>query len=306
MKIGEYFVYYKEGDTMIQQKFFFFLSFLCVILITSCPEGGENSLERFTAPPPSDSEDTYTPPPGETLVWSDEFESDDINLDVWSYETEATGWSPEWNGEWQRYTDNGTGGPNACINDGVLVIRALETSGGDGGYTSARLVTKESGAWEYGTIVARMQLPYGQGMWPAFWMLGINETWPECGEIDILEMIGGGVDGIRDRTAHAALHWYDSGDHQSGGSETIYEEKLALDWHYYEAEWDEQTIEIMFDGVTYFTRDISGAGLTEFHQPFYILLNLAVGGDWPGPPDETTVFPQYLYIDWVRVYQETR
>ncbi|MBN2531449.1 MAG: glycoside hydrolase family 16 protein [Spirochaetales bacterium] len=275
---------------------------VCIVLATGCRTQDSHELERFTAPPPSDSEDTYTPPDGTTLVWSDEFENRDIDLDVWSYETRTTGWSPEWNGEWQRYTYNGTGGPNACINEGVLVIRALETTGGDGGYSSARIVTGDRLSWQYGTIAARMQLPYGQGMWPAFWMMGIKGGWPACGEIDILEMIGGGVDGIQDRTAHCALHW-DNGGHQSAGQETICGEKLASDWHYYEVEWDETTINIKFDGNAYFTQPVTAGEFSEFHQPFYILLNLAVGGEWPGPPDKTTVFPQYLYIDWVRVYQ---
>ena len=225
-----------------------------------------------------------------TLVWSDEFNGNGIDLSNWSYETEATGWSPTWNGEWQRYTDNGTGGQNASVSDGVLTIRALETAGGDGGYTSARMVTRNTHSFQYGVIVARMQLPFGQGLWPAFWMLGETGQWPANGEIDVLEMIGGGT---QDNDAHAALHW-DNAGHQSAGDVYTHNEKLAADWHYYEVEWTAASITFYFDGTPYFSRDITDAKYAEFRQPFYLLLNLAVGGTWPGPPDETTVFPHCL------------
>ncbi len=259
-------------------------------------------LERFTAPPPNSSSGSWSPPSSKTLVWSDEFDGPDVNLSNWSYETEATGWSPTWNGEWQRYTDNREGGPNACIIDGALVIRALKTTGGDGGYTSARLVTKAKHSWQYGVIVARMQLPYGQGLWPAFWLMGNTGSWPANGEIDVLEMIGGTVPPKSDYEAHAALHWYNGG-HQSYGQIHLNVDRLTDAWHYFELEWTDTQIQIKFDGVTYLTRDINAAEYDEFRQPAYMLLNLAVGGTWPGPPDAATVFPQYMYIDWVRVYQ---
>ncbi|MBN2353691.1 MAG: glycoside hydrolase family 16 protein [Spirochaetales bacterium] len=267
-----------------------------LILLPGCPAP---TLDPFTAPPPSDTQDNWDPPDGMDLAWSDEFDGPDIDLSAWSYETEATGWSHTWNCEWQRYTDNGTGGPNASINNGVLVIRALKTTGGDGGYTSARLVTKGKRSWKYGVIVARMQLPYGQGMWPAFWLMGNSGAWPANGEIDIMEMIGGGT---KDRISHGAVHW-ENGGHCSTGGEYQNAEPLAADWHYYELNWTPKTITIKFDGQTVHTQDITSTDCDEFRQPNYALLNLAVGGTWPGPPDATTVFPQYMYVDWVRVYQ---
>ncbi|MBN1697626.1 MAG: glycoside hydrolase family 16 protein [Spirochaetales bacterium] len=272
-----------------------------IFFLQSCPSE-PRVREPFTAPPPSTSEDTWSAPDGFTLAWSDEFDGPDIDLSNWSYETQATGWSPSWNGEWQRYTDNGTGDRNASINDGVLVIKAIETSGGDGGYTSARMVTKWKHSWKYGIIAARMQMPYGQGMWPALWMMGVSGGWPACGEIDILEMIGGGTDGINDRIVHSAMHW-DDGGHETNGDDHEHNEKLADDWHYYECVWEEDSVTMRFDGTPVFSQSITAQETSEFHQPFYILLNLAVGGFWPGPPDETTVFPQYLYVDWIRVYQ---
>ncbi|MBN1647831.1 MAG: glycoside hydrolase family 16 protein [Spirochaetales bacterium] len=276
------------------------LLFFSVLFCAACTEPEPSEREPFTAPPPSGSSDTWTDPAGYTLVWSDEFTDPAINLENWSYETEDTGWSPSWNGEWQRYTENGTGDRNACINDGVLVIKGIETTGGNGGYTSARMVTKDLHSWQYGIIAARLQLPYGQGMWPAFWILGNNGSWPANGEIDIMEMIGGADQ--RDYTTHAAVHWDDNGL-TSASDELVMPEKLCDDWHYYECEWTASSILIRIDGTTVLTQDITTAAMSEFHQPAYILLNLAIGGTWPGPPDETSEFPQYMYIDWVRVYQ---
>ena len=272
------------------------LVFAFSVLLPGCPAP---TFEPFTAPPPSDSPDTWVAPAGKSLVWSDEFDGPGIDLSTWSYETEATGWSPTWNGEWQRYTNNGTGGPNASINDGALVIKAEKTCGGDGGYTSARLVTKGKKSWRYGVIVARMQLPCGQGMWPAFWLMGNSGAWPANGEIDVMEMIGGGTN---DRISHGAIHWDNNGHCTAGGT---YQNAapLASDWHYYELDWTPTAITVKFDDNVVFTKDISAAEFEEFRQPAYALLNLAVGGTWPGPPDGTTAFPQYMYVDWVRVYQ---
>jgi beta-glucanase (GH16 family) len=279
--------------------FFFFISTVIILVTFSNCEHLPAEREPFTAPPPSSNTDNWTPPPGYQLVWSDEFDDPEINLNNWSYETEETGWSPTWNSEWQRYTDNGTGDRNASINNGVLVIKGIDTDGGNGGYTSARMVTKNKQSWQYGIIAARMQLPEGQGMWPALWMMGINRGWPACGEIDILEMIGGGA---KDQIARAALHW-DNGGHQTIGNTRTMPEKLSADWHYYECVWTATSITIKIDGNEYFTKDISDGQFEEFRQPFYLLLNLAIGGEWPGPPSSSTEFPAYMYIDWVRVYQ---
>jgi beta-glucanase (GH16 family) len=278
---------------------FIFTAVLLAVFTAGCELP---ALERFTAPPPNSASGSWSPPSGKTLAWSDEFDGPDIDLSKWSYQTEATGWSPTWNSEWQRYTDNREGGPNACINDGVLVIRALRNYDGDGGYTSARLVTKDKCSWQYGVIVARMQLPYGNGMWPAFWLMGNTGAWPANGEIDVLEMIGGTNPLCSDYVAHAALHW-DNGGHQPYGTTHTDADRLTDKWHYYELEWTDTQIQIKFDGITYLTRDITPAEYDEFRQPAYALLNLAVGGSWGGYPDGTTVFPQYMYIDWVRVYQ---
>ena len=246
---------------------------------------------------PSTNGGTFNPGPGYTLVWSDEFNGDSIDTSVWSYETEATGWSHYWNNELQHYTDNGRGGPNAFVTNGMLVIKAIKVNDNNtfDSYTSARMVTKGKKSWQYGVIAARIALPYGKGIWPAFWMLGNNETWPACGEIDIMEQIGNPSNRV-----HATLHWYDGGHKYYGTSTNI---QNPLEFHIYHAEWTRTYIKIGVDGNFYFNMDITGPAVTEFHQPFYILLNLAVGGNWPGKPDSTTKFPQYMFVDWVRVYQ---
>jgi beta-glucanase (GH16 family) len=156
----------------------------------------------------------------------------------------------------------------------------------------------------YGRIEASLKLPYGQGLWPAFWMLGINISqigWPACGEIDIMEMIGGG-DG-RDNVTHGTLHWDDNGRKYRGGSTSCDEGILHDNFHVYAVEWDEEKIDWYFDDELYFTLDITDPAMSEFHEHFFIILNVAVGGNWPGDPDASTVWPQEMIVDYVRVYE---
>ena len=233
------------------------------------------------------------------LVWSDEFDSTSLDLTSWTRETGGNGWG---NNELEYYTDREE---NSYLEDGNLIIKAIQESYGDRSYTSARLKTQGKRLWQYGKIEARMKLPYGQGIWPAFWTLGENITsvgWPRCGEIDIMEMIGGQG---RENTVHGTAHWDNNGQHaQYGGSKTLSSGTYADDFHVFTIEWNENTIKWYVDNVLYTTIDITPSGLSEFHQEFFIVLNLAVGGNWPGNPDQTTTFPQYLTVDYVRVYQD--
>jgi len=251
---------------------------------------------------PVGSDDTWTPGVGYTLVWADEFVGTGINTALWSYNCEANGnWSPTWNNEWQDYVDAGSGNNNAFVQDGVLVIRATRKGSATGAraYQSASLTTKGVGSWQYGKIAARMALPYGQGLWPAFWLLGNSGTWPASGEIDVMEMIGGET---RNNTVYGTLHWADgTGAHAQAGGNTKVVTPQA--YHVYEATWTSTQIQFAVDGTVYSTHDITAAERSEFHQKYYILLNLAVGGNWPGNPDASTIFPQQFLIDWVRVYQ---
>lgn len=249
--------------------------------------------------------DTYTPGEGWRLVWSDEFDSDVLNEANWSRQVELAG---RFNEELQAYSDSEE---NARIEDGCLVIQALHKGPehGHDQYTSARLNTAGKQSWLYGKVAARMQLPHGQGVWPAFWMLGANcdenggdTPWPQCGEIDIMEFYGSRSDAV----VEANLHLTDAnGVYRQTGAVPFHLEsgKFADQFHVFEIEWDEQRFLWKVDGKEYASHDISTADYSAFHQPFYILLNLAVGGTYAGKPDATTRFPQSMYVDWVRVYQ---
>jgi beta-glucanase (GH16 family) len=232
------------------------------------------------------------------LVWSDEFDYSVLpDPGKWTFET-----GPAWtNNELQYYTNRLE---NAEVRDSILVITARKESYGGRDYTSARIVTYNDGLWwRYGKIEARIKLPYGQGIWPAFWMLGRNFSsvgWPECGEIDIMEMIGG--EG-RENTVHGTAHWDNNGSHASyGNSVTLSSGTFADDFHLFSIEWNAEKILWKMDGEQFHVIDITPAGLSEFQGEFFIILNLAVGGNWPGSPDSTTVFPQELQVDYVRVY----
>lgn len=256
----------------------------------------------------TESNNEYQPGLDYKLTWSDEFTGETINSDNWSFQVEKAG---QFNDEWQRYTNSND---NAYVKDGNLVIEAIHESENHGmnQYTSARLNTANKQSWKYGKIVARIKLPEGEGIWPAFWMLGasIDENggdtpWPQCGEIDILELYGTKDDGA----VEANMHYADKKDkHASMGAETftLKKGKFADDFHVFELEWDANRFAWFVDGEKYAETDISSDELTEFHKEHFILLNVAVGGTWAGRPDKTTTFPQHMYVDWVRVYQKAK
>ncbi len=242
--------------------------------------------------------DNYAPGAGWTLVWADEFGGNTVNAQNWTYDLGGGGWG---NNELENYNTT-----NAVVQDGELRITASKNA--DGTYSSSRLKTQGLQSWTYGKIAARMRLPQGQGIWPAFWMLGSNVTtvsWPKCGEIDIMEMIGGGED--RDDSVYGTLHW-DANGHASTGTSRIELKDPEIfhdDYHVFEVEWTPANIIWKIDGVETGRSSVDLAlwpQMEEFHRPFFIVLNLAVGGDWPGSPNASTVFPQTLAVDWVRVY----
>jgi len=243
--------------------------------------------------------DNWTPGTGWTLAWADEFSGNSVDPANWTFETGGGGWG---NNELETYTASA-----AAVANGELVITADRN--GSGGYTSARLITKGKQAWKYGKVAARLRLPRGQGIWPAFWMLGSNIDavgWPKCGEIDILEMIGGGED--RDDSFYGTLHW-DANGHAQTGTDRVElpdPQVLADDYHVFEIEWDSQNVIWKRDGVEFGRRSVDVTlwpTMSEFHADFFIILNLAVGGDWPGSPNGTTTWPQRMQVDWVRVYR---
>jgi len=254
-------------------------------------------------------------PEGWVLVWNDEFEGEagaESDQTKWGYDIGGWGWG---NAEWQYYTNERE---NSALNgDGQLVITATESTddalectytpaGGTGtcAYTSARLLTQGKFDFVYGRAEARLKLPYGQGIWPAFWSLGNNfgeVGWPASGEIDIMENIGREPD-IVHGTVHGPGY---SGANGIGGGYT-YTEALSNDYHVYAIEWEPDEIRWYFDDTQYFTltHDMLPAGAPwVFDHPFFLIMNVAVGGYWPGYPDETTEFPQTMHVDYVRIYQ---
>ncbi|MDG0968316.1 MAG: family 16 glycosylhydrolase [Porticoccaceae bacterium] len=253
----------------------------------------------------------YTSPQsydGYSLVWSDEFSGTEINTDNWSLEVGGGGWG---NNELQYYTNR-----NAYLKDGMLVIRAEQESFGGRNYTSARMKTQGKQNFKYGRVDIRARMPEGQGMWPALWMLGKNideVSWPSCGEIDIMEMVGGGNG--RDNRVHGTAHWNNGGLQQNigynpvsyGGNKLLSgSETLATNFHVFSIIWDDDSITWYIDDVQYHVMAIdSSASLAAFQKEFFLIFNIAVGGDWPQSPDASTVFPQRMVVDYVRIFQES-
>jgi beta-glucanase (GH16 family) len=241
--------------------------------------------------------------PGWKLVWSDEFsqaENSKPDATKWGYDMGGGGWG---NNELQYYTDRTQ---NARIEGGQLVIEARAEKFEERNHTSARLLTKNKASWTYGRIEARIKIPRGQGIWPAFWMLGANidaVQWPDCGEIDIMENIGSVPSRVHG-TVHGPGY---SGGSGIGGSYVLPDgAALADDFHIYAIEREHNRIRWFIDGQQYFTLTPANlpAGLSwVFNAPQFLILNVAVGGNWPGNPDSSTVFPQRMTVDYVRVYE---
>lgn len=232
------------------------------------------------------------------LVWSDEFNGTTLDESSWTRETGGGGWG---NNELQFYTDRTV---NSYLENGVLVIKAMQENYGGRNYTSARLKTQGKRFFKYGKIEARMRLPYGQGIWPAFWTLGESISsvgWPACGEIDIMEMLG-----HENFKSYGTTHWDNNGQHSyQGGSYSLSSGTFSDSYHLFSIIWDEQSIRWYVDNNLFYTISITSPFMSELRQNHFIILNVAVGGNWPGYPDPTTVFPQYMYVDYVRVYRDT-
>jgi len=242
------------------------------------------------------------------LVWSDEFNGPSgsaVDSTKWSFDVGGKGWG---NGELETYTGRTA---NAQLEGGSLVIKAIKETftGADKitrNYTSARLLTKNKFSQAYGRFEARIKIPYGQGIWPAFWMLGNNiDTlrWPNCGEIDIMENIG-----REPSMVHGTFHGPGySGGNGIGAAYTLTGgKKFSDDFRRFAVEWEPNIMRFYVDGNLYQTRtplDLPAGTSWVFDHPFFIILNVAVGGGWPGNPDATTAFPQQMLVDYVRVYR---
>jgi beta-glucanase (GH16 family) len=236
--------------------------------------------------------------PSMELVWSDEFSGSDLNTDDWTQREgngcpDLCGWG---NGELQLYSVD-----NTRIENGNLIITAENPNGKT--YTSSRLNTKEKQEFKYGRIDIRARLPFGRGIWPALWMLGSNidqVPWPECGEIDIMELVG-----HQPGTVHGTAH-YDRDGHEFVGTgwPLSAPERYADKFHVFSILWQEDEIEWYVDYNKFFSIKAKDVGFNyPFNQPFYFIANIAVGGEWPGEPDATTTFPQIMEVDYIRVFQ---
>ena len=247
-----------------------------------------------------DNNDKQTVTTLNQLVLQDEFETVGApNSAIWGNDigTGSGGWG---NSELQYYTNRSQ---NIKVEDGLLKITAIKESYMGSGYTSARILTKGKFEQQYGRYEARIKMPYGKGLWPAFWMLGANSatvTWPQCGEIDIMEYLGNNPTSV-----FGTLH----GPGYSGSSAitkgfVLTNNRYDNDFHIFGIEWGKNYVNFYVDDVLYnqiTPKDVKGEWV--FNQPFYILLNMAVGGNYPGNPNNETVFPQTMLVDYVRVYK---
>ena len=240
-------------------------------------------------------------PTGRKLVWSDEFDiPGQPDPAKWSYESGLLR-----NNEKQFYTDNRR--ENSRVEDGKLIIEARKETQGGGGFTSASMISKGHAEWTYGRIEVKAKLPAARGTWPAIWMLPKDVgkiPWPKCGEIDIMEHVG-----YDPGLIHGTLHTeaFNHIKHTQRGAELAVP-TFASDFHIYSIDWSKDKILMEIDGKTYATFDKRPSDTVAewpFDKPFYLILNLAIGGDWGGQKGiDDAAFPQRLEVDFVRVYQK--
>jgi beta-glucanase (GH16 family) len=282
------------------------LLLLCLPIITACAKAVNAPDLTLTstpfATPASAPTEVATPGSDFQLVWQDEFDGDTVDDTKWSLSIN----NPVFNNELQLYTDLPD---NAFIEEGHLVIQAIKPEESYMGrdYTSAKLTTLAKADWLYGRFEIRAKLPTGQGLWPAFWLLpsqGRYGGWPSSGEMDIMEMLG-----HEPNIVHGTLHYRDKNGHAfNGQSYQLPEGDFTNEFHVFAFEWDETEMRWYVDDELYLTLTTwetrNKPFPAPFDQKFYLIINLAVGGNWPGSPDETTVFPQRLEVDYVRVYQK--
>jgi beta-glucanase (GH16 family) len=272
---------------------------IILLILAGCAVAAE--LPPTLTPEPT-LEPTPEPTPewereGWTLVWQDEFEAEELDASRWEAEIGGHGWG---NNEYQFYTSRPE---NLRLEAGHLVIEARDEFFIRRNYTSGRIKTQGLFSFTYGRVEARMKLPFGQGIWPAFWMLGEDigtNPWPASGEIDIMEHIG-----RQPRHIYGTVHGPGySGSGGVGHFTTFPDQTLSEEFHVYAIEWEPEEIRWYVDDEQFFKLTPAQVpGQWVFDKPFFMLINLAVGGHWPGYPDDSTVFPQFLTVDYVRVYQ---
>jgi len=271
-----------------------------------------------SSPPPASAQFTLNPGtsaasdsahqkvnPNWKLVWSDEFDGSSVDTTKWGFEIDGKGGG---NGEMEYYTDKPE---NAHIENGHLLITAIkdgtDANGKKHKFTSARMTTKGKFSWKYGRFEARIKVPTGKGVWPAFWLMpedAVYGGWASSGELDIMEEVGD-----KPNTAFGTIHYGDKWPRNvhTGDKYILPSGILADDWHVYAVEWEEGVIRWYIDGNLYETQTKwytkAAPFPAPFDQKFFIILNFAVGGAWPGKPSADTPFPQTMDVDYVHVYQ---
>ena len=262
----------------------------------------ESAASSSSISAPSSSSSQETEPLNPKPVWNDEFEGHSVDEGKWNFEigNGANGWG---NNEKEFYTNRLE---NAYVEDGLLHIRANKETYNGFDYTSARLTTKDKFSFTYGTVEARIALPVGKGIWPAFWMLGANFDdvgWPLCGEIDIIEAVND------EHIVYGTNHWGNGTEYATYGNNTksYRERSYALnvsEFHVYKLTWDEKYIRMFVDDFMYHEILIEGnvGDTEEFHRPFFLLLNVAVAGNWPGFEVDDSHFPNEMIVDYIRVF----
>ena len=229
------------------------------------------------------------------LVWSDEFNGNYLDTNTWNYEigTGSWGWG---NNEQQYYTDR-----NIKVSNGTMKITAKREDYGGMKYTSSRITTKNKKNFKYGKIEARIKMPKFKGVWPAFWMLGANQDsvgWPKCGEIDI-------VDAINDENlVYGTLHWFNDPGNNNADSGSSVAVADRTEYHVYGVEWTADKLRWYVDGKVYRTMDVSNDSFSEVRKEYFVIFNMAIGGQWPGYDIDETAFPATMEVDWVRAYKK--
>lgn len=242
------------------------------------------------------SPETYD---GYEKIWQDEFDGSTIDSQKWGFDLGDgcpgnCGWG---NNELEYYKRE-----NASVNGGTLIIEAKEEKFQNRDYTSAKLKTSDKFSFQYGRVDIRALMPKGQGIWPALWMLGDNINtvgWPKSGEIDIMELRGNRMNQVL-----GTIHWDNNGHNYEGGDYTLSSGTFADAYHVFSIEWDETSIRWFVNNQEFHVEDITAADRSEFHEKFWLIFNVAVGGDFGGDPDATTIFPQKMKVDYVRVFQK--
>ena len=244
---------------------------------------------------------------GWNIVWQDEFDKDSLDLTKWSREIGGHGWG---NNELQFYTDSDS---NSYVENGNLILKAQVVPQGIGSskglryYSSARLRTYGKGDWKYGRIEVKAKVASGQGIWPAIWMLPTDWLfggWPSSGEIDIMEHVGYDL-GVVHGSVHTEAYNHKINTQRSSAKKIA---NVDTEFHVYSIIWNKDKISFFIDDVQYFIFENdqqSNYKTWPFDQRFHLLINIAVGGDWPGNPDNSTNFPRTMLVDYVRVYEKS-